>query len=194
VIPIVLLVVAITIASFFLNAVFGFAIIEPGVPEVRPAINRARAHLTPIVVSGTVVGALLAFATIIVTRWGHPWFALSLSVAIGAMMVAYVAVPSRLIGVKPNYSRRDKLATSAVGGALGAVICTPPYALGRIGILMLGTPILFIPGIILTALGAALSAGATTAVKAVKMSTKLVAHDADLEPSAAGDEDSPGAA
>jgi hypothetical protein len=177
-IPVVLAIVAITAASFFLNAVFGFAIIQSGVPQVRPAFDDARSRMTPIVVSGTAVGALLAFATVIVTRWGHPWFAISLSAAIGVMMVAYVAVPSRLIGVKPQYSTRDKLTTSAVGGALGAVVCTPPYALSRIGILMLGTPILFVPGLILTFLGAALSAGATSAVKAVKMSAKLGARDA----------------
>ena len=89
-------------------------------------------------------------------------------------MVAYVAVPSRLIGVKPTTSRRDKLTATAVGGALGAVICTPPYVLGRVGILMLGSKVLFIPGIIVVALAATLQAGATGAVKTVKMSAKLL--------------------
>ena len=41
------------------------------------------------------------------------------SIVLGVMMVCYVAVPSRLIGVKPNTSRRDKLTATAVGGALG---------------------------------------------------------------------------
>ena len=36
-IPIVLGIAAITAASFFLNAVFGFAIVQPGAPKVRPA-------------------------------------------------------------------------------------------------------------------------------------------------------------
>jgi hypothetical protein len=44
-IPIVLAIAAITAASFFLNAVFGFAIVQPGAPEVRPAVAQARRHL-----------------------------------------------------------------------------------------------------------------------------------------------------
>ena len=56
---------------------------------------------------------------------------------------------------------------------MGAVICTPPYVLGRIGILMLGSSALFIPGIIVISFATALQAGATGAVKSVKMSAKL---------------------
>jgi hypothetical protein len=40
-IPIVLVIAAITAAGFFLNAVFGFAIVGPGPPEVRPALAKA---------------------------------------------------------------------------------------------------------------------------------------------------------
>ena len=47
-IPIVLAIVAITAASFFLNAVFAFAITRPGTPEIRPAVVQARRHLAPI--------------------------------------------------------------------------------------------------------------------------------------------------
>ena len=111
-IPIILAIVAITVASFFLNAVFAFAISRPGAPEIRPAVAQARRQSTPILVSGAVVGLLLALSTTVVTRWGRPWFTLSLGIVIGVMMVSYVAVPARLIGVKPNQSRRDKLTTS----------------------------------------------------------------------------------
>ena len=174
-IPIVLVITAITVASFFLNAVFAFAIVQAGTPKVRPAFAQARTHLRTILVSGTVVGLMLAIATMVVTRAGRPWFGISLSVVIGVMMVSYVAIPSRLIGVTPTSSRRDALTASAVGGAVGAVICTPPYVLGRIGILMLGSSALFIPGIIVISLATALQAGATGAVKSVKMSAKLLA-------------------
>ncbi len=174
-IPIVLAITAITAASFFLNAVFGFAIVQAGTPKVRPAVAQARSHLGVILGSGAVVGLLLGLATMLVTRAGHPWFAISLSIVLGVMMVSYVAIPSRLIGVKPSSSRRDKLAASAVGGVVGAVICTPPYVLGRIGILMLGSPTLFIPGIVVVSLATTLQAGATGAVKTVKMSAKLLA-------------------
>jgi hypothetical protein len=176
-IPLVLAIAAITAASFFLNAVFGFAIARPGVPKVRPAFAQARSHLAVILGWGLAVGIPLGFATLVVTRWGHPWFSIALSIVIGVMMVAYVAVPSRLIGVKQTSSKRDKLTASAVGGAIGAVVCTPPYALARIGILMLGTSALFIPGLVVLAFGATLQAAATGAVKAVKMSAKLVPAD-----------------
>jgi hypothetical protein len=172
-IPIALAIVAITIVSFFLNAVFAFAITRPGAPEIRPAVAQARRHVTPIVISGALVGLLLALSTTVITRWGRPWFTLSLGIVIGLMMVSYVAVPARLIGVKPTYSRRDKLMTTVVGGALGVTVSLPPYVLGRIGLLMLGSRALLIPGIVLVALGVTLQAGATGAVRAIKMSVSL---------------------
>ena len=175
-IPAGLLIIAITIASFFLNAVFAFAVSRPGRPEVRPAVAQARQHLKTIMASGAVVGALLAFSTIVVTRWGRPWFTISLGIVVGVMMVSYVAVPARLIGSKPpKQSRRDKLATTAVGGALSATVCTPPYVLGRLGILVLGSSavLVFIVGIFAVALGVTLQAGATGAVRAIKMSATL---------------------
>ncbi len=178
-IPLAAVVIGITMACFFLNAVFGFAVVQErdGPPQVRPAVAQARTHLKPILWSGAIVGIALAFATLIVTRWGRPWFGISLSIVVGVLMVSYVAVPARLIGVKSTASRRDKLTSSAVGGALGAVVCTPPYVLARIGILMLGSKVLFIPGIIVLTIGVTLQAGATGAVRTVKMSAKLVGGD-----------------
>ena len=104
-----------------------------------------------------------AFSTLIVTRWGKPWFTISLGIVVGVMMVSYLAVPARLIGATPpTQSRRDKLASTAVGGALSATVCTPPYILGRLGILALGSSavIVFILGIFALALGVTLQAGA----------------------------------
>lgn len=172
-VPITLGVVAITAASFFLNAVFAFAIARPGPPEIRPAFTKARSHMKVVLSWGTAAGVLLAFSTVVVVRWGLWWFALSLSIVLGIMMVSYVAVPARLIGVRTTHSRRDKYTASAVAGALGAVVTSPPYLLGRVGILMLGSRTLFILGIILLTVGGVLEAGAEGAVKAVKMSSKL---------------------
>ena len=174
VIPVVLGIAALTAAGFYLNAVFAFAIAEPGPPAIGPAFTRARSHLPIVLGSGAVVGVLLGLATVVIDRWGLWQFALSLSIVIGIMMVCYVTVPARLIGVKPTHSRRDKLTATAVGGTVGAVVCTPPYVLGRVGLLMLGSKLLFIPGIILLAIGLTLLAGATGAVRTVKMSAKLV--------------------
>lgn len=172
-IPICLAIIAITIAGFFLNAVFAMAIAQSGRPEIRPALAQARRHLTPILISGAVVGIMLAFASMFSIRFGRQWFTLSQGIVVGLMMVAYVALPARLIGVKQSQSTRDKLTTSAIGGLIGATVCTPPYLLGRLGILMLGSKVLFIPGIFVLAIGVTLQAGATGAVRAIKMSTKL---------------------
>lgn len=180
-IPLAALVIALTVASFFLNAVFAFAVAQGPHPQVRPAYAEARRHPTPIVASAVVVGALLAFSTLIVTRWPRPWFALSLGITVGLMMISYVTVPARMIGARPVQSRRDRLVSSALGGILGATICTPPYLLGRLGILMLGSKVLFIPGIIFIAVGVTLQSGATGAVRAVKMSVKLTPREATAQ-------------
>ena len=124
--------------------------------------------------SGFVVGICLGLPTVVVDRWGAFWFDLTLSAVVGVMMISYVAVPSRLTGIKTTRSRRDKLTASVLGGTIGAVICTPPYILGRVGLLMLGTKALWPLGVIFFAVGLTLEAGATGAVKAVKMSAKLV--------------------
>jgi hypothetical protein len=175
-IPIALLIVAITIACFFLNAVFAFAIAGWRPPRIRPAFAQARLHAVTILAWGAIVGVPLAVGVIIAPRWGKPWFALCLGAVVGVMMVCYIAVPSRLIGVKTSYSRRDKLTASALGAALGTTVCTPPYILGRVGILMLGSKILFVPGVFVLTLGVTLQAGATGAVRAVKMSARLTAQ------------------
>jgi hypothetical protein len=175
VIPLVLLVAVITAVCFFLNAVFAFAIAGPPPPEIRPAFDEARRHHKVVLSSGFVVGLMLGVSTIIVSREGRPWFGICLSVVIGVMMVAYVALPSRLIGATAVASRRDKLVASAVSGTLGAVVSAPGYVLGRVGILLLGVRPLLILGVILLAVGFALQAGATGAVKAIKLSARLAA-------------------
>jgi hypothetical protein len=175
VIPLVLGVALITAASFFLNAWFAYAIVGTGPPSIRPAFTQAWSHRRMALLSGSVVGILLGLCTVVVTRWGRPWFGLSLSIVVGLMMICYVAVPARLIGMKTKYSQRDKLAASAMGGIVGAVVCTPPYLLGRLGLIMLGwSGAFFAIGVIFLVVGLTLQAGATGAVKTVKMTAKLV--------------------
>jgi len=178
-IVLVSVIAVVTAAAFYLNAVFGFAISEPGAPRIRPAFARARDHLGVVLGIGLVVGVALGVSVIVVPRWGHAWFGLSLGIVIGVMMLTYVTIPARIVGIRPTGSRRDKLAASAIGGALGALVCTPPYVIGRIGILLLGSHVLFALGVVLLALGLTLQAGATGAVKAVKMSAKLAAGTSD---------------
>jgi hypothetical protein len=97
-----------------------------------------------------------------------------MSVVVGAMMLTYVTVPARLVGVAPSASRRDNLGATVVAGALGAIVCTPGYLLGRLGILLLGSDRLFLVGTVLFVVGFTVQAGATGAVKAIKVSAKLL--------------------
>ncbi len=166
-------IVAVTIGAFFFNAVFGFAIAQGGRPRVRRAIAEARGRPAPIVATGGLLGLALGLAVLLAPRAGEPWFAVTLGVVIGLMMAAYVAVPSRLVGVEPTASRRDRLSASAVGGLLGVAFATPPYVLGRIGLLMIGSPFLRIPGFAVFLVAATLQAGATSAVRAVKLGARL---------------------
>lgn len=172
-VPIALVIVAITVACFFLNAVFAYAITRSRPPEIRPAYEVARERWRPIAAWGVAVGVPLAVAITFGPRWSKPWFALSLGVTIGVMMVCYVAVPSRLIGIRPRRTGREKLTTTLLATALSATVCTPPYLLGRLGILMLGSKALLLPGIVLLTVGFGLQAGATGAVRAIKMGLTL---------------------
>jgi hypothetical protein len=62
-IPTVLGIAAVTTAAFYLNAVFAFAITDPGRPQVRPAFTRAGSHLGVIQGSGFAVGICLGLST-----------------------------------------------------------------------------------------------------------------------------------
>lgn len=176
--PLVLLafaaVVVLTAASFLLNAAFAFAVSEPGTPDIRKGFGQARVHMQAVLTWGVGVGCALAVAVILAPRWGLLWFAILLGVVLAVMMVCYVAVPARIVGVQSaTTSRRDKVVASAVGGAIGAAVCAPPYLVGRLGLVLLGSSTFFPLGVILLAVGLMLYAGASSAVKAIKMSAKL---------------------
>ena len=184
--PIVLVlfaaVVLITIAAFFLNATFAFAISQPGRPDVRAGLRGARKHIRVVVLWGTGVGLALAVATMLAPRWGLGWFALLLGIMLAVMMLCYVAVPARVVGArtaKPakteSSGRVAKLAGVAVTGLFSSIVCTPPYAIARGGLLLLGSSTFFPLGVALLVVGLMLEAGATGAVKAIKTSAKLLA-------------------
>jgi len=178
------LVTALTAGSFYLNGVFAFAISVPGKPVIRPAFAKANNHLKVILGWGCAIGLALSLSSLVVTRWGHWPFAISQSIVVGIMMLCYLSVPARIVGIdtKKNTNPRDKLAATAVAGAVGAVICSPPYMIGRLGILMLGWKYLFWVGILLLVIGILLQTGVTSAVKAVKFSAKLVGTPASSLP------------
>jgi hypothetical protein len=175
--PVVLLILAgvvlITAASFYLNAVFAYAIASPGSPDIRAGFTQTRAKARIVLGWGAGVGVAVGVATVLAPRWGPPWFGLLVGTVIAVMMVCYTAVPGRLIGVtKGPVSSRDKLAASAVGGAVGAAVCAPPYLLGRLGVVLLGS--VFPLGVTLLVIGIILYAGAEGVVKSVKVSSKLL--------------------
>ncbi len=182
---VLLVIAALTAGSFFLNGVFAFAISKPGAPQIRPAFTEARQHLRTILAWGVLVGLALGFATMVVDRWGKVWFSITLSAVVAVMMVAYVAVPARLIGVKTERSRRDKLTASAVGGAVGAAVCAPPFALGRFALLLLGSHTFRYLAVLMLVIAVVLQTGATSSVKAIKMSAKLTVSKSPKESAAA---------
>jgi hypothetical protein len=148
--------------------------LDAGKPEIRPAFAQARQHKTTVLGWGLVIGLALGFSTVVVQRWGLRWFSLSLGIVVGVLMFTYVMIPSRLLGVASNRSRRDKLSASAIGGAVGAVVCAPPYVIGRVALLMLGSHTFRILAVVLLVVAIVVQTGATSAVKAIKMSAKLV--------------------
>ena len=104
-----------------------------------------RRHVRTIAGWGTFIGLALAVAMVLAPRWGKGWFALLLGIVLAVMMVCYVAVPARIVGIpttKPagtaHSGRIAKLAGAAVTGLFGAIVCTPPYAIARGGIYLLG--------------------------------------------------------
>ena len=88
---------------------------------------------------GAAVGVCLGVSTVVLVRWGQWWFAISLSVIIAVMMVCYVAVPARLIGVQATHSKRDKLTAHRGGRGSRSGGLHPADVLGRIGLLMLSS-------------------------------------------------------
>ena len=186
------LAVLVTIGAFFLNAAFAFTISQHGPPDVRAGFRQARRHAREVIGWGTLIGLALGVAAILVPRWGLRWFALTLGTVLAVMMVCYVAVPARIVGVqtaKPAdmQSRRDKLAATALAGLVGAIICTPPYVISRVGEGFLGHASLFALGVALIVIGLTLEAGATGAVKAIKVSAKLLAGRSPAAPDGAAD-------
>lgn len=177
-VPLVLAVIVLTAASFYLNGVFAFAVSNPGKPEIRPAFKEANHHLHVIGFWGCSIGFALAFSSLVVTRWGSRPFVICQSIVVGIMMLVYLTVPARMVGIETTrkINSKDKLAATVMAGALGAVVCSPPYMLGRFGILMLGWPYLFWLGVAFIVVGVLLQTGVTSAVKAVKFSAKLVGN------------------
>jgi hypothetical protein len=66
---------------------------------------------------------------------------------------------------------------------VGAVVCAPPFALGRFAILLLGSHTFRYLALVLLVIAIVLQTGATSSVKAIKMSAKLTVGRAPHETS-----------
>ena len=170
----VLLCVVATIAAFWCNTVFGFAIAAER-PLIGPAWQQTTACWRQIVATGAVLGGVLAFAAIAVPRLESRWTYLAASSAVYALMlVSLVAVPARILGVaKRRATPRETFGRWAAGGALSAVAMTPGFVLDRIGVTLLGIDGLRPFGFVFLTIGVALYAAGLSSVRAVKLSMKL---------------------
>ena len=168
-------VVAGTVAALWCNAVFAFAIDGPPPPRIAPAVRQTRHGTRLVVISGVAVGGALAFATVVIPRIAGRWvFSLALSVVLGVMLISFVAVPARIIGVKTQkLPPKEALGRVAVSATLSAVIMTPGFLLDRLGLILLGLDHFHIIGFAMLSIGTALYAAGMSSVKAVKLTMKL---------------------
>jgi hypothetical protein len=180
-------VIALSIAAFWCNTVFAFAIDAPPPPRLAPAIRRARQARRMVVTSGLVVGGALAFAVIVVPRIAGVWlFGLILAVVLAVMLISFVAVPARIIGVKrQKLPPKEAVGRVAAGGTLSAVAMAPGFLVGRIGLILLGLQHFHILGFVMLSIGTALYAAGMSSVKAVKLTMKLTPKAPTKPPAAA---------
>ena len=173
-IVLVVLAVAASIASFWCNTVFAFAITDRR-PRIRPAARRAQPYLGRIAVAGAALGLLVAGAAIVIPRIGPTWlYVIVLGGLYSVMLVSFVVVPARIIGVKKQkLPPKQALGRLTVGSALSAVAMTPGFVLDRLGLVLLGVPGFHVVGFILLSVGTALYAAGMSSVRVVKLSMKL---------------------
>jgi hypothetical protein len=179
----VALTIAASTAAFWCNTVFAFAITHPQ-PRIAPAMRQATRYLAHIVLAGIGMGVVLAAGAVFVSRIGSLWLYLAASIALySLLLISFVAVPARILGVKKQKLRpKQAIGSWTVGGALSAVAMTPGFVLDRVGLILLGVPGLHVLGLVLLSIGTALYAAGMSSVKAVKLSMKLDAPATDTRP------------
>jgi hypothetical protein len=166
--------IAASVAAFWCNTVFAFAVTNPQ-PKIGPAARQAGRYTGRIVVAGVVMGVVLAVGAAAIPRIDSRWLYLAAAGALyGLMLISFVAVPARIIGAKKQRLKpKEAVGRWTLGGALSAVAMTPGFVLDRVGLIMLGLPHLHVLGFVLLSIGTALYAAGMSSVKAVKLSMKL---------------------
>jgi hypothetical protein len=166
--------IAFSVAAFWFNTVFGFAITHQP-PRIGLAWQQARPHLRRVVTLGTGMGIVVAAGLAWIPRIDSGWLFLAAAFSLyGLMLVALVVVPARILGViKQRMTPKQTIGRWAAGGALSAVAMTPGFVLDRVGIIMLGIPGFHLLGLVVLSIGTALYAAGLSSVKAIKLSMKL---------------------
>ena len=173
-IALTVLAVAASIAAYWCNTVFAFAITHPR-PRIRPAARQAKPYLARIACFGAGLGVILTFAAVVVPRIGPKWlYVLTLGAVYAVMLISFVTVPARILGAKKEkLPPKELIGRWTLGSALSAVAMAPGFLLDRIGLILLGVPGLHILGFVLLSIGTALYAAGMSSVRAVKLSMKL---------------------
>lgn len=177
-----LITIVASIASFWCNTAFAFAISDPP-PRIRAAARQARRHHAGIVRAGILIGIALGAGAIAIPRIDATWLYLS---AIGGlyavMLISFVAIPARILGVKKRrLPPKETVGQWTVGGALSAVAMLPGFIFDRVGLILLGVPHLHLIGLALLAIGTALYAAGLSSVRAVKLCMKLDVPEPNIE-------------
>ncbi|WP_157749454.1 hypothetical protein [Jatrophihabitans sp. GAS493] len=168
-------IVLFTIIAMWCNTVFAYAVDGPPPPRIAWAVRQAKGSGRMYVSSGLVVGAALALTVVVLPRIAGIWtFGLVMAIVLAVMLVSFVAVPARIIGVRQQrLPVTENLGRLVAGGALSAVVMGPGFLLGRIGLILLGLHHFHVLGFVMLSVGTALYAAGMSSVKAIKLSMKL---------------------
>ena len=164
----------VTVPALFLNVVFAFAVADERSSSVSASLRAAAGGPADRASSACSWALCSRLSVTAGPRLAHRWFTLSLGVSVGLLMVVYLSLPSRLLGVDVRRPRRDRLAASAIGATLSALVTAPFYLVSRLGLLMVGSTVLAVPGYLLLTVGVVFQAGGVGAVRAIRMSSALV--------------------
>ncbi len=165
-----------SVAAFWCNTVFAYAITRTR-PRIRPAVAQVRPHLRSVFAAGTAIGLVLGLAAMAIPRIHSTWlYLLTLGAVYGLMLVVFVALPAALLGAtRQRLPPKQAIGRWAAGLTLSMIAMTPGFVLDRVGLILIGIGRLQIQilGVILLSLGTALYAAGMSSVKAVKLRIKL---------------------
>lgn len=159
------LILVMTFAAYWCNAVFAFAAVQRPPIDQRSAAVAASVHWRRITAWALVAGVAHVVVAVVVTRTTVPAYSVALGAVVVLQMYGLVAMPVALVARTrvPSRGRRERIARLLLAGALSGVASSPGFILNRIGILCfaLGLPwlgvILLVPAVVVQAAGAASS-------------------------------------